>query len=95
VNRSHPTEACPRQSTALELNEAEDGLVVYDSGHQMVHHLNPTASMIFRLCDGTNDASAIAHKLAAAHRLDAPPTDDTQAALGELAERHLITWRSS
>lgn len=92
MDGSHLTQACPRQAPSLELNDAEDGLVVYDAGRQAVHHLNLTATMIFGLCDGTNDALAIAGELAAAYHLDAPPADDTRAALTELTERHLITW---
>jgi hypothetical protein len=93
MDGSHPTEACPRHAASLELNDAEDGLVVYDAVRQTVHHLNPTASMIFELCDGTHDVDAIARQLAEAYRLEAPPAEDAQAAIAELAERHLITWK--
>ena len=84
----------PRRAEALEVNEAEDGLVVYDPAHDMVHHLNPSAAMIFDLCDGTRDVEAIAHILAEAYQLAAPPRDDTVAGLSDLAERKLVHWNA-
>jgi hypothetical protein len=82
----------PRRAEALEVNEAEDGLVVYDPAHDMVHHLNPSAAMIFDLCDGTRDVGAIAEILGEAYELAAPPVDDTDAGLRDLAGRNLIDW---
>jgi hypothetical protein len=86
------SDAYPRKVEPLEVNEADDGLVVYDPTHDMVHHLNPSASMIFDLCDGTRDADAIALLLAEAYDLAAPPRDDALAGLRELAGRRLIRW---
>ena len=86
------TDMNPRKAASLEVNEAEDGLVVYDPQHDMVHHLNPSASLIFDLCDGTRDAEEIARVLAEAWKLQAPPTDEARAGLEELAERKLIHW---
>ena len=86
------SDAYPQKAEALEVNEAEDGLVVYDPAHDMVHHLNPSASMIFDLCDGTRDAEAIALILAEAYGLDTPPRDDAITGLRELADRQLIHW---
>lgn len=87
VSDSHP-----RRAEALEVNEAEDGLVVYDPAREMVHHLNPSAAMIFDLCDGTRDIDAIAGILSEAYELAAPPREDTIAGLNDLAERRLIHW---
>jgi PqqD family protein of HPr-rel-A system len=84
------TDMNPRKADSLEINEAEDGLVVYDPVHDMVHHLNPSAALIFELCDGTRDADAIAQVLQEAWSLDAPPADDVHAGLEELAELKLI-----
>ncbi len=86
------SDAYPRKADPLEVNEADDGLVVYDPVHDMVHHLNPSASMIFDLCDGTRDAESIALILAEAYDLDTPPRDDATAGLKELVDRQLIVW---
>jgi PqqD family protein of HPr-rel-A system len=72
------------------VNEADDGLVVYDPRRDLVHHLNPTAAVIFDLCDGTRDVAAIASTLAEVFGLDAPPLAETQAGVAELAEQGLI-----
>jgi hypothetical protein len=82
----------PRRAEALEVNEAEDGLVIYDPTEDMVHHLNASASVIFDLCDGTRDPEEIARILAEAYNLGALPTDDALAGLTELADRKLIHW---
>lgn len=86
------TDARPRQVDSLEVNEAEDGLVVYDPAEGMVHHLNPSASVIFDLCDGSRDVDEIASLLGKAFDLAGPPVDDARAGLRELAERGLIHW---
>jgi hypothetical protein len=84
------SDAYPRRAESLEINEAEDGLVIYDPAHDTVHHLNPSASVIFDLCDGTRDVDAIAGILAEAYELQSPPLDDAVAGLNELVDRKLI-----
>ncbi len=84
--------APPQKAEQLEVNEADDGLVIYDPAHGMVHHLNESASVIFDLCDGMRDPDAIAQALAAAFALGAPPRDDAVGGLRDLAARHLILW---
>ena len=84
----------PRRVASLEVNEAEDGLVVYDPATDMVHHLNPSAAVIFDLCDGTRDPEAIARVLAEAYDLHSPPLDQAVAGLRDLAERGLIHWQA-
>ena len=73
------------------MNEAEDGLVVYDPARDIVHHLNPTAPrVIFDLCDGTRDVATIASALAEVFDLDAPPREAARVGLEELAEQGLV-----
>ena len=80
----------PRRAESLEVNEAEDGLVVYDPTHDQVHHLNASAALIFDLCDGTRGVDEIAAVLADLYGLEAPPLTETQQGLDELATRGLI-----
>ena len=86
------TDHYPRRLESLEVNEAEDGLVIYDPAADMVHHLNPSAAGIFDLCDGSRDPEEIARILAEAYQLSAPPLVDALAGLRDLAERRLIRW---
>ncbi len=88
------SDANPRRVAGLEINEAEDGLVVYDPAHDMVHHLNPSAAMIFDLCDGSRDLPAIARVLAEAFELVALPLEDIRAGLDDLVERNLVRWEA-
>jgi hypothetical protein len=86
------TDTYPRQLESLEVNEADDGLVVYDPAYETVHHLNASAALIFELCDGTRDAETIAGIIGEAYSLDAPPRDQALAGLQDLADRNLISW---
>ena len=47
---STPTSGIVRQVAGLDINEVEDGLVVYDPDRDRVHYLNPTAGVIFAMC---------------------------------------------
>lgn len=82
----------PRRMDGLEVNEAEDGLVVYDPEHDMVHHLNESASLLFDLCDGTRDVEEIARVLGEAFGVDPPPHGAALEGLRDLAERDLVAW---
>ena len=82
----------PRRTEPLEVDETDDGLVVYDPDRDTVHHLNPTAAVVFDLCDGSRDPDAIASVLGEAYELHTPPRDEAIAALRDLAERRLISW---
>jgi len=83
----------PIRSAGLEVEEAEDGLVVFDPHTETVHHLNPAASVIFDLCDGSRDPDAVAALLAEVYELDVPAEEDAAAGLRELAQRGLIRWQ--
>jgi PqqD family protein of HPr-rel-A system len=80
----------PALAGGLELDEVEDGLMVYDEETDTVHHLNRTAAVILRLCDGTRNAEAIAAEVAEVFGLDEPPAGETAACLSDLAQRGLI-----
>jgi hypothetical protein len=74
----------------LDVQEAEDGLVVYVAATDTVHHLNKTAGVIFGLCDGTRDSQAIAVELASLFGLGEPPLEEAAACLSELVASGLV-----
>jgi Coenzyme PQQ synthesis protein D (PqqD) len=80
----------PATVPGLDVQEADDGLVVYVAATDTVHHLNKTAGVIFGLCDGTRDASAIAAELAVLFDLAEPPLDEAAACLSELVASGLV-----
>ena len=80
----------PATVAGLDVQEAEDGLVVYVAATDTVHHLNKTAGVIFGLCDGTRDAAAIAAEVAVLFGLAEPPLDETAACLSDRAASGLV-----
>jgi hypothetical protein len=86
--------ANPIRREGLEIDEAEDGLIVFDPGEDMVHHLNPSAAVIFDLCDGSRDLDAITALLGEIYELATPPREDALVGLRGLAERKLISWEA-
>jgi hypothetical protein len=74
----------PVPAIGLDVHEVEDGLVVFDAATDRVHYLNPTASVVFSLCDGTRTTGEIAELLRSAWDLDAAPNDDVATCLEQL-----------
>jgi PqqD family protein of HPr-rel-A system len=56
----------PRARADLAVEELEGELLVYDEETSDFHHLNPTASIVFSLCDGTTTVKEMAADIAAA-----------------------------
>ena len=84
---THPT-ARPE----LEVNEVDDGLVIYDTGRDRVHYLNHTAALVFVLCTGEHAAADVAAHVAAAFDLPADrATSETDACLAQLAREGLVS----
>jgi hypothetical protein len=81
---------CPTQASGLDITELDDGLVVFEPTTRRVHHLNSTAAVVFELCTGSNDSSAMADVLATAFELDEPPTDEVLETLATLRRERLI-----
>lgn len=44
----------PTRAPELEINEADDGYIVYHPTRDRVHYLNQTAAVVFELCNGRN-----------------------------------------
>jgi hypothetical protein len=78
------TALCPEPAEGLDIHEVADGLVVYDPAADRVHYLNPTASIVLSLCDGTHDEAQLAHLVAAAFQLEDPPVDDVRTCVAQL-----------
>jgi hypothetical protein len=74
----------PKKSDDLEVDEVEDGFVVYQPDRERVHYLNPTANLILELCDGTLTATQIAEVIAQTFDLAVPPSQEVDDALAKL-----------
>lgn len=80
----------PRIATDLEINEVEDGLIVYQESLERVHHLNPTASVVFQLCDGSHDSASIAAIIKQVYGLDAEPYREVESCLSRFIQEGLV-----
>jgi hypothetical protein len=80
----------PATIEGLDVNEVKDGLVVYDPARDRVHYLNATASVVFTLCDGTNDREVIAGAVAEAFALDVAPLAEVETCLEQLDTEGLL-----
>jgi hypothetical protein len=84
------TPQLPTIAEGLDVNETDDGLVIYQESTDRVHHLNPTAAVVFELCDGTRSAQDIARLVAETFGLEDFPEAETEACLEDLARENLI-----
>lgn len=69
-----------REDQVVE-REIDGSLVLYDHLHQRVHVLNPTASLIWQMCDGRHAAEEIAARLAMMFRSNADAIPDDVASV--------------
>jgi coenzyme PQQ synthesis protein D (PqqD) len=74
----------------LEVTHAPDGCVIYDAANEKVHYLNPTAGVVFELCDGVNSTRTIADFLNIAYALDAAPLESVRDCLVSLLDQGLV-----
>lgn len=85
----------PAPANGLDVHEVEDGLVVFDASSDRVHHLNPTATVVFSLCDGIRSTGEIAELVQSAWELDAPPLDDVTTCIAQLRDEGVLTGSST
>jgi Coenzyme PQQ synthesis protein D (PqqD) len=74
----------------LEVTYAPDGCVVYDATSEKVHYLNPTAGVVYELCDGAKSLRSISAFLAQAYGLDQDPVEATRDCLKTLIGEGLV-----
>jgi hypothetical protein len=80
----------PEPASGIDVHEVEDGFVVFDASTDRVHYLNPTATVVFSLCDGTRTTNEIAGLVQSAWELDAPPVDDVVTCVAQLRDEGVL-----
>lgn len=65
----------PRVRADLTVEELDGEAVIFDQETGALHHLNSTATVVFRLCDGTATMPQLAADLAEAFRV---PVEDVE-----------------
>lgn len=81
-----------KSRTDLIIKQIEEELVVYDLERDQGHTLNPTAALVFQMCDGRTTPDEMAAQMS--HTLDVPYADKlTWMALDRLDQAHLLTHK--
>ena len=80
----------PKVVAGLDVNETDDGLIIYDEETDRVHHLNQTAAVVFELCDGTRTENEIALAVADVFGLSTIPESETASCIVNLTRERLI-----
>jgi hypothetical protein len=63
----------PKARDDLAVEEIEGEAIIYDDRNGQLHHLNPTATIVFNLCDGQSTVKDFAVDIADVYSL--PPQD--------------------
>ena len=83
-------DTCPQTAEGVELNELDDGYIIYDPKQDRVHYLNPTAAFILVLCNGKVPTRDLPSLVQAAYDLTEPPEIEVAQCLEKLYEEGLI-----
>lgn len=76
-----PMSYVPRKrADVLELDMG-DGFILYNHDSSLVHHLNPSASVIWQLCDGEATVEELGKEVAEEYGLDVAKTRQELATL--------------
>ncbi len=79
----------------LTVVEIDGESVVYDEATGNLHHLNPTATVVFSLCDGTVSARELAVEIAEAFEQPADQIErQVRRLLRELRSQGLVVART-
>ena len=86
-----PTSGIVRQIEGLDVNEVEDGLVIYDPVRDRVHYLNPTAGVVFALCADEPAEADVPTLVRQALGADEPSDSDVAECIATLRAEGLVT----
>ena len=80
----------PRKRADLNERTSEGETLILDRINGQIHHLNSTASYVWKLCDGS-PAKAIADKLVQAYQVDLATAErDVLVVLSEMKRMNLL-----
>jgi hypothetical protein len=80
----------PKKRPGLNERTAEGETLILDRINGQIHHLNPTASYVWKQCDGSS-AKAIAEKVVQAFRIDLATAErDVLVVLSEMKRMNLL-----
>ncbi len=77
-------------SANIEINEVEDGYVLYQSEKDRVHYLNHSAVLVLESCTGNNSVDDIVEIVQQAFQLTESPEKEVKDCLDSLLKEGLI-----
>ena len=78
------------QSKDCDAVETADGMVVYQTDEEKVHYLNPTAAVVYTLCDTEQTLETISNFLKDIYDLPDTPTDEVRTCIEQLLEQNVV-----
>ena len=86
----------PRIREDLTTVELDGEIVIYDERTDEIHHLNPTASVVFSLCDGRSTVREMARDIAQAFGAEADQVErEVRALLREFRKAELLAEKGA
>jgi hypothetical protein len=80
----------PRIADNIEINQVEDGYVIYQADRDRVHYLNKSAVVVLESCTGKNTREEIERILQEAFDLPEVPKKEVAECLDSLYKEGLI-----
>ncbi len=80
----------PKIADGIDINEVEDGYVIYQSEKDKVHYLNKTAVLVLEACTGTNSLADITAVVREAYQLPEDPEKEVADCLNTLIQEGLV-----
>ncbi|MDY6987350.1 MAG: PqqD family protein [Thermodesulfobacteriota bacterium] len=80
----------PRLADKIEINEVEDGYIIYQSEKDRVHYLNHTAVIVLECCTGKNTVEDIERIVQKAYEMPEAPEKEVRDCLNTLFNEGLI-----
>jgi PqqD family protein of HPr-rel-A system len=79
-----PVEYRPEKAADVLELDMEDGFILFNNDSSLVHHLNPSAAIIWQLCDGSATISELAADISAEFHIEEGET--VKQLVGVIAE---------
>ena len=80
----------PKITEGIDINEVEDGYVIYQSEKDKVHYLNKTAVLVLEACTGKNSEADIRTIVREAYELPEDPVKEVSDCLNTLMQEGLV-----
>jgi hypothetical protein len=87
---THAATDRPSAVDGLEINEVDDGLVLYQPAPEQVHYLNSTAAVVFELCSGRLTVEEITSLVGSAFALSEPPVVEVASCIDDLRAKGVV-----